>query len=151
MLHTIPWVLNSHWLTMMVYLHHTHPSIPHYRAPEGKKATGLALLGALSTIDRPFLGWQGRWFLHDISHFHVVHHLFPKMPWYHTETATTYLRSVIKDYNEEKEGEGWYRYAGEGAFVALWECYKACQFVEDEGTVVYYKDSHGKAVKKDIK
>lgn len=47
-------------------------------------------------MDRTFLGWQGRFFLHDVSpaasdpmiglriskvaHFHVIHHFFPKMP-----------------------------------------------------------------------
>jgi len=28
--------------------------------------------GAAATVDRPFLGWQGKFFLHHISHDHVV-------------------------------------------------------------------------------
>jgi hypothetical protein len=26
-------------------------------------------------VDRPVLGWQGRFFLHDVAHYHVIHHV----------------------------------------------------------------------------
>jgi len=54
---------------MITYLHHTAPDIPHYR---GK--TWNFQRGAAATIDRDFLGWQGRFFLHDVAHYHVIHH-----------------------------------------------------------------------------
>lgn len=60
---------------MITYLHHTDPSLPHYRGKEWNFQRGAA-----ATVDRPFLGWQGRFFLHDVAHYHVVHHFFPKMP-----------------------------------------------------------------------
>ena len=58
----VPCLLVSHWVTMVVYLQHTDPLLPHYRKPQW-----IYCRGALSTIDIDFLGWQGRFFLHDIS------------------------------------------------------------------------------------
>ena len=60
---------------MITYLHHTDPELPHYRQPEWNYQRGAA-----ATVDRNFLGWMGRFFLHDVAHYHVVHHFFPKMP-----------------------------------------------------------------------
>ena len=71
----IPWFWVSHWLVMITYLHHTDPELPHYRNKSWTYSRGAA-----ATMDRDFLGWQGRFFLHGISHYHVVHHYFPKMP-----------------------------------------------------------------------
>jgi hypothetical protein len=47
---------------MITYLQHTDPAVPHYRAAEWNFQRGAA-----ATVDRPFLGWQGRFFLHDVS------------------------------------------------------------------------------------
>jgi len=47
---------------MIVFLQHTDPVLPRYR----KKAWNFKL-GALSTMDRDFLGWQGQFFLHNVS------------------------------------------------------------------------------------
>lgn len=55
---------------MITYLHHTDPTLPHYRGKEWNFQRGAA-----ATVDRNFLGWQGRFFLHDVAHFHVVHHV----------------------------------------------------------------------------
>jgi fatty acid desaturase len=55
---------------MITYLHHTDPTLPHYRGKEWNFQRGAA-----ATVDRPFLGWQGRFFLHDVAHFHVIHHV----------------------------------------------------------------------------
>ncbi len=55
---------------MITYLHHTDPTLPHYRASKWTFARGAA-----ATVDRPFLGWMGRWFLHDVAHYHVIHHV----------------------------------------------------------------------------
>ncbi len=60
---------------MITYLHHTDPNLPHYRHPEWNFQRGAA-----ATVDRNFLGWMGRFFLHDVAHYHVIHHFFPKMP-----------------------------------------------------------------------
>jgi fatty acid desaturase len=62
----IPWLLVTHWFIMITYLHHTDPRLPHYR-----KGAWNFQRGAAATIDRDFLGWQGRFFLHDGSF--VIH------------------------------------------------------------------------------
>jgi fatty acid desaturase len=68
-------ILDLWTVIMITYLHHTDPTLPHYRGKEWNFQRGAA-----ATVDRPFLGWQGRFFLHDVAHYHVVHHFFPKMP-----------------------------------------------------------------------
>jgi len=88
----IPWIVVTHlvclhfnasclsladeWqFVMITFLQHTDPHVPHLR-----KGAWSFPRGAACTVDRDFLGWQGRFFLHDVAHFHVVHHFFPKMP-----------------------------------------------------------------------
>lgn len=46
---------------MLTYLHHSDPTVPHYRNKEWS-----FLRGALATVDRPLLGWAGRFFLHNV-------------------------------------------------------------------------------------
>jgi fatty acid desaturase len=75
-LYFLPWFCVSNWFIMITYLHHTDSALPHYRKKEWNYQRGAA-----ATVDRPVLGWQGRFFLHDVAHFHVIHHFFPKMPW----------------------------------------------------------------------
>lgn len=122
---------------MITYLHHTDPVVPHYRGTEWTFQRGAA-----ATVDRPILGWQGRFFLHDVAHYHVIHHVspswfssviyatylirqfFPKMPFYHAPEATKYLKAFLGEY---------YMYDDTPAFKALWRNYNFCQFVEDDG------------------
>ncbi|KAH8108807.1 fatty acid desaturase-domain-containing protein [Phellopilus nigrolimitatus] len=125
----IPWLCVTHWFIMITYLHHTSANLPHYR--EGKWNFQR---GAAATVDRDFLGWQGRFLLHDVAHFHVVHHFFPQMPFYHGEEATGYLRRFIGEH---------YHQSDEPVFNALWRTYNECQFVEDEGDVLFYKNKKG--------
>lgn len=165
----IPWLCVTHWFIMITYLHHTDPELPHYRNKEWSFSRGAA-----ATVDRDFLGWMGRFFLHDVAHYHVVHHFFPKMPFCkpgfhcqlrynikltirsdHGPEATTYLREFIGDH---------YRHSNKPVFKALWENYNDCQFVEDtgkcsinlianiflnqsilEGDILFYRDKKGRA------
>lgn len=114
---------------MITYLQHTDPTIPHYRGSAWSFARGAA-----ATVDRPFLGWQGRFFLHNVAHDHVVHHFFPKMPFYNGPSATSHLRTFLGDY---------YRFSEDNIWKALWTSYNQCQFVEDEGEVLFYRDRRG--------
>lgn len=86
-------VSHSSILVMFTYLHHSDPTIPHYRKEEWSFVRGV-----LATVDRPLLGWMGRFFLHNvsinlaasisfftltdlqISHDHIAHHLFVTTP-----------------------------------------------------------------------
>ncbi|KAJ6587373.1 fatty acid desaturase-domain-containing protein [Mycena sp. CBHHK59/15] len=130
----IPWLAVTHWFVMITYLHHTDPIIPHFRGKQWNFQRGAA-----ATVDRswPFLGWQGRFFLHDVARYHVIHHFFPKMPFYHGEKATIALKALIGDY---------YVYSDKPAFKALWDNYNRCQFVEDDGEILFYRDKKGQSV-----
>ncbi|KAF8887319.1 hypothetical protein BD779DRAFT_1662529 [Infundibulicybe gibba] len=130
----IPWLCVSHWFIMITYLHHTDPVMPHYRGKEWNFQRGAA-----ATVDRPILGWQGRFLLHDVAHFHVIHHFFPKMPFYHGPEATQHLKAFIGDHYVTSDAP---------AFKALWENYNKCQFVEDEGDVLFYRDKKGQAIRR---
>ncbi len=74
---------------MITYLHHTDPELPHYRQPEWNFQRDAA-----ATVDRDFLGWMGRFFLHDVAHYHVVHHFFPKMPF--CQSAVSFSLSLFR-------------------------------------------------------
>lgn len=130
----IPWLLVTHWFIMITYLHHTDPILPHYRKKEWNFQRGAA-----ATVDRDFLGWQGNFFLHGVAHFHVIHHFFPTMPFYHGAEATPYLKAFLKEH---------YLYSDKPVFQALWHSYNECQFVEDEGDIVFYRNKEGKAVRR---
>ncbi|KAH9885241.1 linoleoyl phosphatidylcholine delta-12 acetylenase [Cubamyces lactineus] len=127
----VPWLCVTHWFIMITYLHHTDPALPHYRQREWNFQRGAA-----ATVDRNFLGWMGRFFLHDVAHYHVIHHFFPKMPFYHGAEATKYLRAFIGEH---------YHHSEKPVFKALWDNYNTCQFVEDTGNIVFYRDRKGHA------
>ncbi|KAJ6471091.1 fatty acid desaturase-domain-containing protein [Mycena vitilis] len=130
----IPWLAVTHWFIMITYLHHTDPAIPHFRG----KAWNFQR-GAAATVDRAFLGWQGTFFLHSVARYHVVHHFFPKMPFYHAKEATEALQAFIGEY---------YTFSDKPVFRALWDNYNRCQFVDDEGGVLFYRDKKGELVRK---
>ncbi|KAK7693166.1 hypothetical protein QCA50_002732 [Cerrena zonata] len=127
----IPWLAVTHWITMFTFIQHTDPVIPHYR-----DRTWNFQRGAACTVDRDFLGWQGRFFLHNVAHDHVVHHFFPKIPFYNGPEATRHLKAFIGDH---------YVYSDEPVFKTLWNTFNNCQFVEDEGSILFYRDKHGQA------
>ncbi|KAJ7510608.1 fatty acid desaturase-domain-containing protein, partial [Mycena galericulata] len=128
----IPWLAVTHWFIMITYLHHTDPVIPHFRGREWNFQRGAA-----ATVDRDFLGWQGNFFLHSVARYHVIHHFFPKMPFYHGKEATGALKAFIGEY---------YVFSDKPVFQALWDNYNRCQFVEDDGDILFYRDKKGEAV-----
>ncbi|KAJ8473321.1 hypothetical protein ONZ45_g16338 [Pleurotus djamor] len=94
-LYFIPYLLANHWIVMLTYLHHSDPTIPHFRRKEW-----TFVKGALATVDRPLLGWAGRFFLHNVSHDHIGHHLFSSIPFYNQPEVTELIKKVLKeDYN----------------------------------------------------
>ncbi|KAK7423069.1 hypothetical protein QQZ08_009236 [Neonectria magnoliae] len=116
------WV--HHWLIAITYLHHTHPNVPHYTAD------GWSFVkGALTTVDRDF-GFIGRHFFHGIIEYHVVHHLFPRIPFYHCEEATEAIKPLLG---------GLYCRDDLPFLRQLWTTFTQCKYVEeddaDPGTV----------------
>ncbi|KAK0465151.1 fatty acid desaturase-domain-containing protein [Desarmillaria tabescens] len=118
---------------MFTYLHHSDPTIPHYR-----KAEWSFLRGAAATVDRPLLGWMGRFFFHNISHDHVAHHFFSSAPFYNGPAITQVVKNVLGDS---------YNYDSTPSFYALYRSFTQCLFVEEEGDIVFYKNKNGEAAR----
>ncbi|GBE87653.1 Delta(12) fatty acid desaturase [Sparassis crispa] len=129
----IPYVLCNHWVVMATFLHHSDPTIPHYRKEEWS-----FLRGAAATVDRPLLGWVGRFFLHNVSHDHVAHHFFSFIPFYNQPEVTKAIQTVLKEH---------YNYDSTNEFYALYRSFTECVFVEEEGSIVFYKNRHGQAAR----
>ncbi|KAG7096068.1 hypothetical protein E1B28_006748 [Marasmius oreades] len=129
-IYLLPWLLTNHWIVMLTYLHHADPTVPYYR-----RGAWTFLRGALATVDRPLLGWIGRVFFHNVSHNHVSHHIFSDIPFYNQPEVTARIRTVLKDH---------YNFDSTNTFRALYRTFTQCEFVEDEGDVVFYKNREGK-------
>ncbi|KAF9506553.1 hypothetical protein BS47DRAFT_1399398 [Hydnum rufescens UP504] len=130
----VPYVLLNHWVVMFTYLHHTDPTLPHFR-----KDSWTFLRGAVTTIDRPLMGWMGRFFFHNISHDHIAHHFYSSAPFYNGPEITKYVRKALGDE---------YNYDSTNTFRALYRSFTNCEFVEDDGGIVMWKNREGKAVRK---
>ncbi|KAF5313871.1 hypothetical protein D9619_013113 [Psilocybe cf. subviscida] len=130
-LYFVPYILANHWIVMLTYLHHSDPTIAHYRNKQWS-----FLRGAVSTVDRPLLGWAGRFFLHNVSHDHVAHHLFSSIPFYNQPLVTEAIKKVLKDDHN---------YDSSNTFRALYRTFTQCCFIEDDGDIIFYKNKDGKA------
>ncbi|KAJ5141488.1 Oleate hydroxylase FAH12 [Penicillium atrosanguineum] len=98
LLYVVPYMWVHHWLVAITYLHHTHPDVPHY-----DENAWTFVKGALCTVDRRF-GWIGRHLFHEIIDYHVIHHLFPKIPFYHAEEATNAVTPFLGKQYRLDEG-----------------------------------------------
>ncbi|KAJ5775721.1 fatty acid desaturase [Penicillium nucicola] len=135
LLYFIPYLWVNSWIVAITYLHHTHPSIPHYA---GQNWTFLK--GALGTVDRSF-GFIGRHFFHEIIDYHVIHHMFPKIPFYKAEEATIAIRPLLgPSYQENKK---------ESFVLSLFKTFQKCKYVSDgavspdeKGSGVFYWHKH---------
>ncbi|PWA68510.1 Fatty acid conjugase FAC2 B [Artemisia annua] len=81
-----PWIFMCVIVTIITYLQHNHPSIPHYDSTEWNW-----IRGALSTIDRDI----GFTIIKNKTDNHVVHHLFPSIPRYHAHEATEAIKPIL--------------------------------------------------------
>ncbi|KAF9057030.1 hypothetical protein BJ165DRAFT_3073 [Panaeolus papilionaceus] len=116
---------------MFTFLHHTDPTIPHYR-----KGAWSFVRGATCTVDMPLMGWIGRFFFHNICHDHIAHHLFISAPFYNALKITEAIKPVLKDD---------YNYDSTPSFFALYRTFSQCLFVEDEGDILFHKNKDGVA------
>ncbi|KAJ4287453.1 hypothetical protein N0V88_007639 [Collariella sp. IMI 366227] len=119
-MYIVPYMWVHHWLVAITYLHHTHPEVHHFEAD-----SWTFVKGALATVDRDF-GFVGRHLFHGIIDTHVVHHLFPRIPFYKAEEATEALKPLLGDlYHRE-----------ESSFVgSLWRTWTKCKYVEADPAV----------------
>lgn len=121
----IPLMITNYHLVLITYLQHTDVYMPHFRNKEWNW-----FRGALCTVDRSFGPLLDHTF-HHITDTHVCHHLFSKMPFYHAQEATKHIKRVLGPY-----------YLADSTPIAraLWRSYSTCQFVEDKGDIVFYKN-----------
>ncbi|KAI9277110.1 fatty acid desaturase-domain-containing protein [Phascolomyces articulosus] len=123
--YVMPYMASNIILTVIFYLQHIHPSIPHYRENVWNFHRGAAL-----TVDRSY-GSILDHFFHHVGDTHVVHHFFSRIPHYHAIEATRYIKKAL----------GKHYFQDETAFyIALWKIWTQCRFIEDEGDVVFYKN-----------
>ncbi|MCJ1270830.1 hypothetical protein MMC22_010727 [Lobaria immixta] len=122
LLYLQPYMWVNHWIVAITYLHHTHPALPKFE-PEA----WTFIKGATATVDREF-GWIGKHFFHGIIEFHVIHHLFSRIPFYHAEEATKAIIPLLgASYHSDKQR----------AFLpGLWEAFTQCQWVEADDAAV---------------
>lgn len=118
-----PYIVTNLWLVLYTWLHHTHPSIPHYGEGEWNW-----FRGARSTIDRDYGIYD--FFHHEIGSTHVCHHIFSKIPHYHAKEATECLKRALGDD---------YMYSDEFWMKSVWNTARDCLFVESVEGVQYYK------------
>ncbi|KAL9115149.1 MAG: hypothetical protein Q9227_000943 [Pyrenula ochraceoflavens] len=118
LLYLQPYLWVNHWIVAITYLHHTHPKLPKY---EPKAWTFIR--GATATIDRDF-GPLGRFFFHGIIDYHVVHHIFSRIPLYQAEEATNAIIPLLgNSYHAEKHSS---------YLSGLWTSFTKCQYVEPD-------------------
>ncbi|KAI0717651.1 fatty acid desaturase-domain-containing protein [Fomitopsis betulina] len=118
---------------MLTFLHHSDPTIPHYRG-----GAWSWVRGAAATVDRPLLGWAGRFFLHNVSHDHVAHHFFSYAPFYNQPEITKRVRAVLQEH---------YNYDSTNTFYALYRSFTQCVYVDDDEPVVFYRNRRGESVR----
>ncbi|KAK5070297.1 hypothetical protein LTR64_002137 [Lithohypha guttulata] len=107
LLYFAPYLWVHHWI-----------DVPHYTA-----ATWTFTQGALGTIDRSF-GFIGRHFFHEIIDYHLIHHLFPKIPFYHAEEATKAVMPLLgSTYVDAKQ---------DSFLWSLYTTFRSCRFVTAE-------------------
>eukprot|EP00599_Poterioochromonas_sp_BG-1_P009902 CAMPEP_0173144552 /NCGR_PEP_ID=MMETSP1105-20130129/7293_1 /TAXON_ID=2985 /ORGANISM="Ochromonas sp., Strain BG-1" /LENGTH=444 /DNA_ID=CAMNT_0014058239 /DNA_START=127 /DNA_END=1461 /DNA_ORIENTATION=+ len=121
----VPYFIVNYHLVLITYLQHTDVYMPHFRGKEWNW-----LRGALCTVDRSFGPLLDHTF-HHITDTHVCHHLFSKMPFYHAQEATEAIKKVLGQYYLKDDTP---------IAVALWRSYSCCQYVEDDGSIVFYKN-----------
>ncbi|KAF7591705.1 hypothetical protein BBP40_001218 [Aspergillus hancockii] len=120
LLYGVPYLWVHHWLIAITYLQHTHPELPHYTAESWTYTKG-----ALATVDRT-TGFIGRHFFHEIIDYHVVHHLFSRIPFYKAEEATRAIQPLLGEkYHEQKD---------ESFLYSLVTTFRKCIYVSAKGS-----------------
>ncbi|KAJ3963185.1 hypothetical protein N0V92_000009 [Colletotrichum tropicale] len=119
LLYAVPYFWVHHWLVAITYLHHNHPDVYHYN-----EDGWTSVKGALATIDRDF-GFVGKHLFHGIIEKHVVHHLFPRIPFYKADEATEAIKPLLGDLYHSDERS----FLGQ-----LWSVFGTLKYVENDPT-----------------
>ncbi|KAJ2725568.1 hypothetical protein GGI07_001196 [Coemansia sp. Benny D115] len=121
-----PYLIVNFFLVTITFLQHTDSKVPHYADD-----TWNFVRGALCTVDRDY-GWILNACLHHINDTHVAHHVFSQMPHYHALEATKHLKAKLGKY---------YYYDDTNFLYSLYHTYRHCQFVEDTGSILFFRNT----------
>ncbi|KAL3846825.1 hypothetical protein ACJMK2_017779 [Sinanodonta woodiana] len=91
----VPEVIFASWIVILTFLHHHEENVPWF-----SDDTWTFVKGQLSSIDRDY-GWANS-FIHNIG-THQIHHLFPIIPHYHLEEATSYFRNAFPHLTRKRD------------------------------------------------
>jgi acyl-lipid omega-6 desaturase (Delta-12 desaturase) len=116
----IPFIVFNYFISMIVYLHHTHPKIPFF---DLKKEWSHAV-GALYCSTIIHCSKLSGALLHNIM-THIPHHLDTRIPFYHLPEAYQALK--------EKYGEYFHEYTFKWRYV--FNIFKACKLYDFENKV----------------
>merc|ERR1719401_1029479 len=85
-LYFAPYLVCNVWLIVLVLLQHTKEDLPHFGSDGlyGPDERPFTLERGIfeGTVDRTAYGWLGSELHHEAGRYHVVHHLFPKIPFF---------------------------------------------------------------------
>jgi len=122
----VPYLVVNFWLVIITLLQHTAPYLPHYREKAWTFARGAAL-----TVDRDY-GWLLNTLHHHIADAHVAHHFFSTMPFYNAVKATPYIKKALGKFYHKDDTH---------FLLAAWHAQRQCVYVDDEGDVVFWRNS----------
>ena len=88
----LPFIVFTYFMSMIVYLHHTHPEIPFFDLKkEWSPSIGVIYCSTIIHCSKP-----AQLLLHNIM-IHIPHHLDSRIPFYHLPKA---YHSLKKEYGE---------------------------------------------------
>nr|AGX28138.1 delta12-FADS-like FADY-B [Exocarpos cupressiformis] len=112
-----PMLVVHAFLALIIFLQHTHPSLPRYDDSEWDW-----MRGALCTVDRDYGVLLNKVF-HNVGDTHVLHHLFTTIPHYNAMEATRAIRPILGEY---------YRFDPTPFWKAAWREVRECVYVEED-------------------
>jgi len=80
---------------------------------------------------------------HGISETHVAHHVSSKIPHYNAWEATYALRRRLEQAGIQLQG-------APGGWSEMYRVFRECRFVEDEGNILFFKNSKGLAASRPV-
>jgi omega-6 fatty acid desaturase (delta-12 desaturase) len=122
-LYVLPYLVVNFFLVTITFLHHCDEKVPHLAVEQYDW-----LRAALCTVDRTMGSYLDKK-LHWIHATHVAHHLFPYIPFYHSQEVTKAIKPVLGKYYTRDDSNYW---------IALWNNYKYWGTVENNSEGVYW-------------
>lgn len=123
--YAVPDFIFASYCVIITFLHHSEMNIPWFADDQWD-----FVRGQLSTVDRHY------GIVHNVIHSigtHQMHHMFPKIPHYHLETATKHFREAFPELVRTCDEPIM------SSFVRMYEKYDKQCVIPDETKVHYYK------------